>query len=81
MTADFEKARKRARISKNVKRVLTYAMLSFWGVIVLFPFYWMILTSVKDYGEYNAERIPKLFTTTPTLENFKAAFSEVPLAD
>ena len=44
---------------KTVK-ILTYVFLSIWGIIVLFPFYWMILTSVKGYGEYNSEFIPKL---------------------
>ena len=39
----------------------------------------MLLTSVKSYGCYNAERIPALFTLSPTLENYKAAFTAVPL--
>ena len=78
---NFEKLQRRADTFKIVKRVLVYAMLSFWGVLVLFPFYWMLLTSVKDYGDFNAESIPKFFTTAPTFENFKAAFTEVPLAD
>lgn len=29
--------------------IITYAFLTFWALIVLFPFYWMVLTSVKDY--------------------------------
>ena len=40
----------------------------------------MLLTSVKSYGSYNAEHIPAFFTTSPTLENYKAAFTAVPLA-
>lgn len=52
-----------------------------WAVAVLFPFYWMILTSFKSYGAYNAEWVPKLFTTSPTLENYKSAFTAVPLLD
>ncbi|MDE6688120.1 MAG: carbohydrate ABC transporter permease, partial [Lachnospiraceae bacterium] len=50
-----------------------------WGIIVLFPFYWMILTSFKSYGEYNSEYIPKFFTTSPTFQNYISAFTEVPL--
>ena len=61
-------------------KTLTYVMLTLWGLMVLFPFYWMLLTSVKDYGAYNAERIPKFFTLSPTLENYAHAFTEVPLA-
>ena len=41
----------------------------------------MILTAFKDYGDYNAEKIPQLITTNPTFNNFKEAFSAVPLAD
>ena len=46
----------------------------------LFPFYWMLLTSVKSYGSYNAEYIPKFFTLLPTIENYIEAFTAVPLA-
>lgn len=63
---------------KTVK-ILTYVFLSIWGIIVLFPFYWMILTSVKGYGEYNSEFIPRFFTLSPTLDNYKDAFLTVPL--
>ncbi|MCR4762627.1 MAG: carbohydrate ABC transporter permease [Lachnospiraceae bacterium] len=48
--------------------------------MVLFPFYWMVLTSVKGYGAYNAEYIPTFFTTQPTLQNYAEAFTAVPLA-
>lgn len=60
---------------------MIYALLSIWGILVLFPFYWMILTSLKSYAAYNGEYIPKLFTFSPTLENYVSAFTEVPLAD
>jgi len=39
----------------------------------------MLLTSVKDYGAYNAEYIPRFFTLTPTLQNYRDAFTSVPL--
>ena len=64
---------------KLIKRILTIFMLSIWGVIVLFPFYWMILTSMKNYGSYNAERIPTFLPLEPTLQNYQEAFSSVPL--
>ena len=62
-------------------KVLTYALLALWGLMVLFPFYWMLLTSVKSYGAYSAEYIPKFFTLTPTLENYFKAFTTVPLGN
>ena len=61
-------------------KILTYLLLTVWGLMVLFPFYWMLLTSVKDYGAYNAERVPSFFTLSPTFENYVHAFTEVPLA-
>ena len=48
--------------------------------MVLFPFYWMILTSLKSYSAYNSEYIPQLFTLSPTLQNYADAFTAVPLA-
>ena len=60
--------------------VAVFALLVLWAVIVLFPFYWMLLTSVKSYASYNAEYVPKFFTLSPTIENYVQAFSAVPLA-
>ena len=60
---------------------VVYALLGLWALIVLFPFYWMVLTSVKSYSAYNAEFIPQLFTLSPTLQNYLDAFTQVPLAD
>ena len=64
---------------RKIKSVLTYFLLILWGVIVLFPFYWMVLTSLKSYSEYNSEYIPKFFTLSPTLQNYYDAFTAVPL--
>lgn len=76
---DYIKIEKNARMRKKKVSVITYILLVLWAVIVLFPFYWMILTSVKSYGAYNSENIPQFFTLSPTLENYGAAFTEVPL--
>lgn len=61
------------------KAKIIYLLLGCWAVLVLFPFYWMFLTSVKSYGEYNSEYIPKFYTLQPTLENYRTAFEAVPL--
>ena len=76
---DLERIRQTERRRALVRKALTYMALALWALMVLFPFYWMLLTSVKSYGSYNAERIPALFTLSPTLENYKAAFTAVPL--
>ncbi|MCD7724654.1 MAG: carbohydrate ABC transporter permease [Clostridiales bacterium] len=64
---------------KKCVHILVYALLIIWAVIVLFPFYWMLLTSVKSYSAYNAERIPQFFVLSPTLGNYVDAFTAVPL--
>ena len=65
--------------STRAGKIVVYFFLILWALIVLFPFYWMLLTSVKSYGSYNAEYIPTFFTLTPTLENYSSVFTAVPL--
>ena len=70
---------KSRKVGNTVLNIVKYVFLSFWGLIVLFPFYWMILSSLKGYSAYNSEYIPRFFTTNPTLENYKSAFTAVSL--
>ena len=67
---------------KKAFKVITYILLGVWALWVLFPFYWMIITSLKGYGEYAAETTPRIVTASPTFENYISAFSdsEIPLA-
>ena len=65
---------------KAVSKALVYLFLTVWAVFVLFPFYWMLLTSLKGYGAYNAEYTPVFFTLSPVLDNYVSAFTAVPLA-
>ena len=76
---NFEKKQKQTLRNSRLLKGLTYFFLTVWALIVLFPFYWMILTSVKSYGSYNAEHVPAFFTLSPTLQNYKDAFTTVPL--
>ena len=76
---DYAKIEKQARIRSCVRSTVVHILLSLWAVIVLFPFYWMVLTSVKSYSAYNSEYIPKFFTLSPTLQNYVDAFTAVPL--
>ena len=76
---DFEKKQKQTLRRGRLLKGLTYFFLTIWALIVLFPFYWMILTSVKSYGSYNAEHVPAFFTLSPTLQNYRDAFTTVPL--
>ena len=79
VTSDYKKQEKRTRICGNIRNGIVYFFLCLWALIVLFPFYWMVLTSVKSYGSYNAEYIPKFFTLSPTLLNYVDAFTTVSL--
>ncbi|MCC8046486.1 MAG: carbohydrate ABC transporter permease [Clostridiales bacterium] len=71
---------KGARLWSRIAGVGKAVLLALWALIVLFPFYWMVLTSVKSYGEYSSESVPKFFTLTPTWQNYADAFTQVPLA-
>lgn len=77
---DYEQIEAAAKRKTRVRTFFIGLLLTLWAILVLFPFYWMLLTSVKSYGSYNSEYIPKLFTLHPTLENYASAFSQVPLA-
>lgn len=76
---NYQQLEKRARTGKIISRCILYTLLTLWGLIVLFPFYWMLLTSVKSYGSYNAEHVPAFFTLSPTLQNYVDAFTAVSL--
>ena len=65
--------------SASLSRVLIYVFLTIWAVIVLFPFYWMVLTSIKSFASYNSEYIPRFIAVAPTLQNYADAFTTVPL--
>ena len=76
---ELQQIEAKARRQKAVRGTLIYLFLTIWALLVLFPFYWMILTSVKSYGAYNAEYVPTFFTLSPTLANYREVFTAVPL--
>ena len=77
---DYQKIELNGQRRNTAFKVVAYTFLGVWALIVLFPFYWMLLTSVKSFAAYNGEDIPKLFTLHPTLQNYLTAFTAVPLA-
>lgn len=77
---DYKTIKNKAKASEIILNVFKYSFLIIWGLIVLFPFYWMILSSLKSYGVYNSEFIPKFITLSPTLENYIYAFTNVNLS-
>ena len=76
---DFDRIEKRAKRNTLIRNIVVYGLLGLWALVVLFPFYWMLLTSVKPQGSYASEIVPKLFTLSPTAENYMAVFTEADL--
>jgi len=76
---DYQKIEKAEARKENARKTIIYSLLTVWAIMVLFPFYWMVLSSIKSYSAYNSEYIPQLFTLAPTLENYVSAFTSVPL--
>ena len=75
---DINKLRTSAKIGKGAGLVLTYAFLILIAIIVLFPFYWMIISSLKTLNEYKMS-VPTLFPETIVFGNYAEAFTEANL--
>lgn len=76
---NYQQIQKSAQVRKVLVNVAIYILLAVWAIVVLFPFYWMVLTSVKSYSSYNAEYVPSFITLSPTLQNYADAFTTVSL--
>ena len=76
----YTSIQRNALVRKKAVKIITYFFLTVWALAVLFPFYWMILTSVKSYSAYSSEFIPTFFTLSPTFQNYVDAFTAVPLS-
>lgn len=59
-------------------RVLQYLILSIMAIFMLFPFYWMFVSSFKS-GLEIVMRPPTIFPKDFTFENFVTVFKEVPV--
>ena len=76
----YDEIERRARRRKIIRSALLYIFLTICAIAVLFPFYWMLLTSFKTQSAYNGEAVPKFYVAEPTGANYKEAFTAVPLA-
>lgn len=54
---------------KRLSSIITYIILILFSVYCVFPFLWMLSTSLKPADEIRTT-VPTLFTLSPTLENF-----------
>ena len=70
---DMKKVSDKQRVIRIIVKVMLYAFLLAMALIVLFPFYWMLISSVKSIEEYNLIR-PTLFPKKIFLSNYIRAF-------
>ena len=62
------------RVARILGKTGTYAFLCVMALIVLFPFYWMIISSLKTQGEYR-QAIPSFFPQQIMWSNYAEAFT------
>ena len=70
---DIEQVKKRQRVVKGISKFFVYLFLCIMAVIVLFPFYWMIISSLKSLAEYRLA-IPTFWPREIHWENYVKAF-------
>ena len=80
MDNSYDQIKKNASARIRALNIAVYVLLGFWALMVLFPFHWMILTSIKSYSEYSSEWVPKLYSASPTFQNYVDAFTTVNLS-
>jgi multiple sugar transport system permease protein len=58
--------------------VLSYLIVGPFAIVLAFPFYWMLMTSLRsDQDLYDLEQVPfKFNTNSPTLANYRFLFEE-----
>ena len=50
-----EALRKREKVTNIISTIITYILITFLALIMIFPFYWMIITSLKVTNEIQAQ--------------------------
>ena len=75
---DIQKTSLRQKIAFALVQVFLYVFLLLMAVIVLFPFYWMIISSLKSLSEYR-ESVPTFFPRKVMFSNYAQAFTSANL--
>ena len=73
MQQDVRSISARQNVSKVLMQILTYTFLILIAIVVLFPFYWMVISSLKTLAEYR-ETIPTFWPRTVMWSNYARAF-------
>ena len=77
---DIQKVSAGQRVVKIGVKVGTYAFLMIMALIVLFPFYWMIISSLKTLSEYR-QAVPTFWPRQLMFSNYAEAFTTANLGD
>ena len=75
---DMQQVTAKQKVVKVVSQTLLYAFLIIMAIIIIFPFYWMLISSVKSLAEYKRP-IPTLFPETVLFSNYVEAFQQANL--
>ena len=75
---DMQKVSSKQRVVKIFVQVMLYLFLGFMALVILFPFYWMLISSVKTLMEYNLA-VPTLFPKKFVFYNYVDAFNTADL--
>ena len=75
---DLQRTTSTQRITKVLVRITVYAFLIVMAIIVLFPFYWMVISSLKTLDEYRLSQ-PTFFPQTIMFSNYVDAFTTASL--
>lgn len=75
---DIEKVTTKQKIGKTIVTIVIYTFLTIVALSVLFPFYWMLSSSLKEVDEYRAN-IPTLFPHVLDFHNYVEAFEKANL--
>lgn len=70
---NVQEVSKKQIVVKVFVQIGLYVFLGFMALIVLFPFYWMLISSLKTVSEYNAS-VPTLWPQQFKWSNYSVAF-------
>ena len=75
---DLQQVSAQQRVVQIAVKTGVYLFLGIMALIVLFPFYWMIISSLKDLAEYRLN-VPTLWPKHMAFYNYATAFSKASL--
>ena len=75
---DLQKVSMQAKIVQIVVKTFTYLFLGVMALVILFPFYWMIISSLKTLEEYRLS-VPTFWPKMMMFGNYAEAFTTASL--